>query len=61
MRCYCCDVELSDYECTLRGSVSNQYLDMCMECITASGISAVSYTNTVSNPYVEEETWNNDD
>lgn len=34
MRCICCDVALSDYESTLKSSVTSQYLDMCLKCLS---------------------------
>ena len=33
MRCCCCDVPLSDYEATLKHTVTGQYLDMCLKCL----------------------------
>lgn len=49
MRCFACDCELTDYEATLRSATTNQYLDMCSDCISASGIAAVSFSTQVSN------------
>lgn len=34
MRCCCCDAPLSDYESTLKHSVTGKYLDMCLKCLT---------------------------
>lgn len=38
MRCYTCNNALSDFESTLKGSLSNTYLDMCKKCIKGLGI-----------------------
>jgi len=47
MRCQCCDKNLSDYESSLRSSVTGQYLDMCGTCISESDITPVAYTRSV--------------
>jgi hypothetical protein len=33
MRCLCCNNALSDFESTIKGTLSNTYLDMCKKCI----------------------------
>lgn len=33
MRCVACDTILTDYEATLRSEVTDEYLDMCMDCL----------------------------
>jgi hypothetical protein len=38
MRCYCCDVQLTDYEATIKDEHTKEYLDMCSSCIKISGI-----------------------
>lgn len=35
MRCKACNVELNDFESTRKDS-NDEYIDMCMECLTAS-------------------------
>lgn len=37
MRCTACNVDLSDYESTLRCANTGDFLDLCMACINASG------------------------
>ena len=34
MRCRACNVELSDYEATLKDSQNDSYFDLCLECLT---------------------------
>ena len=41
MRCRCCDVNLTDYECSLRGVVTNKYLDTCVRCLKEADIAYV--------------------
>ena len=41
MRCRCCDVELTDYECSIKGVVTNMYLDSCCICLKESGVKYV--------------------
>jgi hypothetical protein len=36
MRCRACNVELNDYESTLRDSQSDGYFDLCLECLTST-------------------------
>ena len=33
-RCQCCDKRLSDYELTLRHSMTNAFMDTCMDCLS---------------------------
>jgi hypothetical protein len=33
-RCQCCDKRLSDYELTLRHSMTNEFMDTCMDCLS---------------------------
>lgn len=33
-RCNCCDKRLSDYELTLRHALTNEFMDMCMDCLS---------------------------
>ncbi len=37
MRCKACNVELSDYESTLRCANTDEFIDLCMSCLTAGG------------------------
>ncbi len=55
MRCFACNCELTDYEATLRGTISGQFLDMCGECIKESDISAVSFSKTESASSLSKE------
>jgi len=32
MKCYCCDVILSDYEATRRNAITSEFIDMCNKC-----------------------------
>ena len=40
-RCECCNKVLSDYEMSLKGKLSGEYLNMSVSCLKASGISYV--------------------
>ena len=33
-RCQCCNKRLSDYELTLRHSMTNEFMDTCMDCLS---------------------------
>jgi len=37
MRCKACNVDLSDYESTLRCANTDEFIDLCMTCLTGSG------------------------
>jgi hypothetical protein len=43
MRCKACDVELSNYESTLRCSNTNEFIDLCTVCLAESD--DVNYTD----------------
>lgn len=34
MRCQACDGDLTDFECSIRGGSSGNYLDMCSRCLS---------------------------
>lgn len=51
MRCVCCNRNLNDYESTLKGALSGDYLDMCMKCLDGLDIEVVG-RNDLS-PYEE--------
>jgi hypothetical protein len=51
MRCYCCNKNLNDYESSLKGTESGQYLDMCLSCLNGSGINYQGNENF--NPFEE--------
>lgn len=36
IRCRACDDELTDTECTVKNDITNDYEDMCKECLTES-------------------------
>lgn len=36
MKCYCCNADLSDAESTRRNALTNEFLDMCDECLNVS-------------------------
>lgn len=38
MRCVCCDCGLSDVEAVLRHPETNQFIDMCSDCILSAEI-----------------------
>lgn len=38
MRCKCCDSLLTDYESSIKGELSNTYLDTCITCLKDLGI-----------------------
>ncbi len=44
-RCDCCGKVLSDYEMSLKGKLSGQYLNMSLSCIKAANI---AYTGNAS-------------
>jgi len=33
MRCYCCNRPLNDFESTLKGTNTGEYLDTCQQCL----------------------------
>jgi hypothetical protein len=33
MRCYCCNNLLTDYEATIKSVNTNNFLDMCLNCL----------------------------
>ena len=37
MRCKACNIELTDYEATLRCANTDEFVDMCVACLSASG------------------------
>ena len=37
MRCKACNVELTDYEATLRCANTGDFMDICLDCLTAAG------------------------
>ena len=41
MHCIMCNVELSDFESTRKDANTMQYLDMCNDCVGASGITTL--------------------
>jgi len=49
MRCRCCDKNLSDYESTIKSSITNEYLDTCISCLKVIDI------HYVGRPDLEEE------
>ena len=34
MRCSCCNVMLSPFECTMRKASTNDFIDMCEKCLS---------------------------
>ena len=38
MRCVCCNRPLTDYETSIKGSISGKYLDSCVKCLTGIGV-----------------------
>jgi hypothetical protein len=37
MRCKACNIELTDYEATLRCSNTDEFIDVCTTCLSAGG------------------------
>lgn len=37
MRCKACNIELTDYEATLRCANTDDFVDMCVACLSAAG------------------------
>jgi len=54
MRCYCCGKPLTDYEMSLKGKISGQYLEMSLSCIRAANIAYIG-NNALKKQKVEEE------
>lgn len=38
MKCRCCDVTLTDYETSVKGKLSDTYLDTCVACLKKAEI-----------------------
>lgn len=36
MRCICCNIELTDAEATRRNAITNEFMDMCDECLNVA-------------------------
>ena len=34
MRCFACDIELSDYESTRKSKITREYFDLCDHCFS---------------------------
>ena len=34
MRCSCCNVMLSPFECTMRKASTNEFIDICEKCLS---------------------------
>lgn len=49
MRCCACNRGLNDYESTLRGALTGDYLDMCRRCLKDLNI------ETLANPNEQDE------
>lgn len=37
MRCKACNIDLTDYESTLRCANTDEFMDLCLTCLSASG------------------------
>jgi hypothetical protein len=37
VRCKACNIELTDYEATLRCSNTDEFIDVCTTCLSAGG------------------------
>jgi hypothetical protein len=53
MRCVACDKQLADWEATNRSTVTNEFLDLCRECLFDAGVTGTK------NPALKEK--ENDD
>lgn len=64
MRCECCNTELTEYESSIKGKHSGEYLNSCIKCIKTMDISYIGNKalkkkeqNENQNPYELPEMW----
>lgn len=57
MRCCCCNNNLNDYESTLRGAKTGDFLDMCRKCLKDLNIETLPNKHQPEENTVEEEFW----
>lgn len=55
MRCSCCNVNLSDYESTLRHPETLEFLDTCRKCLEDIPISPLEGRSSENTDYYDEE------
>jgi len=55
MRCVCCNRNLNDYESTLKGAKSKDYLDMCRTCLKDLDIEVLPNTKEPDEEVIEDE------
>lgn len=44
MRCVACNRELTDYEATIRSAATDQFEDMCLDCLRSIADDVVVYS-----------------
>lgn len=49
MRCQCCDKVLTDYESSIKGGLTNTYLNTCVSCLKSIDIPYVGNQYLESN------------
>jgi hypothetical protein len=58
-RCVCCNKNLSDFEATRRSASTGEFLDMCNNCITDTGIATKDrrdlLTEEGTNSYIDDD------
>lgn len=55
MRCCCCNENLNDYESTLRGAKTGDFLDMCRKCLKDLNIEILPNKNNPDDPSEGDE------
>ena len=59
MRCLCCDRILSDYEATTRHAVTNEFIEICNQCL--DGLNIPTRSRPDLNPFEDMDTFNGED
>ena len=55
-RCAACNKILSEYEQSIKGAESNEYLDMCLDCLKTTDITCLGDLGLLSEAeYMEED------
>lgn len=55
MRCFACNVNLSDFESRLRSQVSGEFLDMCKKCLELADINYVAPADVEETSEVDDD------
>lgn len=64
MRCECCDRGLNDYESTIRSKSTGDYTNMCLRCLSETGIQFQGRSDLApfaSNEEIDEDYFQEDD